>query len=114
MGENVIEGRYHPRSGKQEEDWELFLDGKKLDPKRSLGVLNHSPDGFAYGYGGSAPAQAALAIMLEATNDEDLAVRLHHSLAADVLARQPMHGDFTATLDLARWVAEQEREVPAP
>ena len=43
---------------------EIYLDGKYLDPARSQKAWNHSPDGFNWGYGGSGPAQLALAIML--------------------------------------------------
>lgn len=47
--------------------WEtrsIYVNGKWLDPKPSQKVYNHSPDGFNWGYGGSGPAQLALAIML--------------------------------------------------
>ena len=40
---------------------------KKLDLRVSQKVRNHSPTGFNYGYGGSGPAQTALAILLEHT-----------------------------------------------
>ena len=43
----------------------VWLDGKELLPDDSQAYRNHSPDGFAWGYGGSGPAQLALAIMLE-------------------------------------------------
>ena len=45
----------------------VTLDGDWLDPKPSQKVSNHSPDGFNWGYGGSGPAQLALAIMLKLT-----------------------------------------------
>jgi hypothetical protein len=37
-------------------------DGKSLDPCNWL--INHSPDGFNWGYSGSGPAQLALAILV--------------------------------------------------
>jgi hypothetical protein len=43
----------------------VWLDGKLLTPEDSQTYRNHSPDGFSWGYGGSGPAQLALAIMLE-------------------------------------------------
>lgn len=46
---------------------EVYLDGQYLDPKPSQKMRNHSPDGFNWGYGGSGPAQLALAIMLKLT-----------------------------------------------
>ena len=39
---------------------------KFLDPAASQRLHNHSPDGFEWGYGGSGPAQLALAILLDA------------------------------------------------
>jgi hypothetical protein len=42
-----------------------MLNGKELKPARSLKLINHSPDGFFWGYSGSAPSQLAFAILLE-------------------------------------------------
>lgn len=53
---------------------EVWLNGRKLNPKRSLKKVNHSPDGFNWGYGGSGPAQLALAICLRLFDDEGLQV----------------------------------------
>lgn len=36
-----------------------------LDPKPSQELYNHSPDGFNWGYLGSCPSQASLAILLD-------------------------------------------------
>lgn len=49
------------------------VDGKPLSPARSQRVRNHSPDGFNWSYGGSGPAQLALAILLDFTGDRELA-----------------------------------------
>lgn len=43
----------------------VTVNGKPLDPMLSLSVRNHSPTGFEWGYGGSGPAQLALAILLD-------------------------------------------------
>jgi len=59
----------HILEGNKERD--VWLDGIYLSPKRSQKVWNHSPDGFNWGYGGSGPAQLALAIMLELTGKPD-------------------------------------------
>jgi hypothetical protein len=45
----------------------VLLDGMILLPDESYKVHTHSPDGFNWGYGGSGPAQLALAILLELT-----------------------------------------------
>ena len=44
----------------------------QLSLEKSLQVVNHSPDGFQWGYSGSGPAQLAAAILNEITGDPDL------------------------------------------
>jgi hypothetical protein len=51
----------------------VLVNGRPLDPLPSQAVWNHSPDGFEWGYGGSGPAQLALAILLHATGDAERA-----------------------------------------
>jgi hypothetical protein len=43
---------------------EVMVNGQPLEPELSLKLRNHSPTGFEWGYGGSGPAQLALAILL--------------------------------------------------
>ena len=50
---------------------DIWVNGKKLSPKKSQKIRNHSPDGFNWGYGGSGPAQLALAICLELFGSPD-------------------------------------------
>lgn len=52
-------------------------DDDLLSPVPSQNLWNHSPDGFNWGYGGSGPAQLALALLYDATEDGDVAVRYH-------------------------------------
>jgi hypothetical protein len=52
-------------------------DGKPLSPVPSQKLYNHSPDGFQWGYRGSGFAQLALALLLDATGDPELSVRLY-------------------------------------
>lgn len=47
------------------DDRRVELNGVPLKPEKSQQVINHSPDGFNWGYPGSGPAQLALAILLE-------------------------------------------------
>lgn len=49
----------------------VWVDDKALSPAESFKVRTHSPNGFEAGYGGSGPAQLALAIMLEVLSDEE-------------------------------------------
>jgi len=43
----------------------VFVNGKEIQPESSRLLRDHSPDGFAWGYHGSGPAQCALGICLE-------------------------------------------------
>jgi hypothetical protein len=54
-----------------------------------LDLLNHSPTGFSWGYGGSGPAQLALALLADALADDDRAVRLHQEFKFKVVACWP-------------------------
>jgi hypothetical protein len=55
----------------------VWVNGKELLPGPSQVLRNHSPDGFNWGYGGSGPAQLALAIILHEYNDEELAQEVY-------------------------------------
>ena len=54
--------------------WVIDENGerKPLNPRREL--RNHSPTGFEWGYGGSGPAQLALAILAEHLGDDRAAL----------------------------------------
>jgi hypothetical protein len=73
-------------------------DGKFINPSYSLRVVNHSPTGFCWGYGGSGPAQLALAILLEHfKGDQVRAKELYQDFKFKVIARLPMDEDFQLT-----------------
>lgn len=72
--------------------------GKTLNLEASLRVVNHSPTGFCWGYGGSGPAQLALAILLDHFNgDKERALALYQDFKFKVIARLPMDEDFVLT-----------------
>lgn len=54
-----------------------------------LDHVNHSPDGFAWGYGGSGPAQLAYAILFDVTNDADKSQQFYQDYKWAVVARLP-------------------------
>lgn len=95
---------------------------KRLDPR--LDLVNHSPTGFNWGYGGAGPAQLALALLADylATRPDEiiriaekfddgdvdprrfsladrLAARLHQDFKWEVTARLPDDADWTLTDD---------------
>lgn len=79
----------------------VFLNGRILTPDASQKVYNHSPDGFSWGYGGSGPAQLALAILLKASNgDEKYAMRNYQEFKRRVIAPLPFGGNFDINVEL--------------
>lgn len=84
--------------------FEVLRDGKRFAPTRSLRVINHSPCGFAWGYGGSGPAQFALALLLDVTGDKDLAMRYYQAFKWDVVAKLPDAGWELTSESVLAWV----------
>jgi hypothetical protein len=71
--------------------WEtnqVWIDDRELLPEHSLQVRNHSPTGFSWGYGGSGPAQLALALLLELTTTE-MALLWYQDVKWQIIAKLP-------------------------
>lgn len=68
----------------------VTVDGDLLDPRHDL--LNHSPDGFDWGYCGSGPAQLALAILADHLNNDIQAINLYERFKWAVIAGLPKVG----------------------
>lgn len=81
-----------------EADVTVHDDGavRRLDPRYDL--VNHSPDGFEWGYGGSGPAQLSLALCADALGDGPKALRVYQYFKANVIARLPQP-EFQMTVD---------------
>jgi hypothetical protein len=67
-----------------------------LKPGFEHGV-RHSPDGFAWGYPGSGPAQLAFAMCLYVLKDADRAKKVYQRFKAGVIAALPMEKEWTMT-----------------
>ncbi len=63
----------------------VTVNGRPLNPRQDL--WNHSPTGFEWGYGGSGPAQLALALLADHLSDDDEASVLHQDFKRAVVAR---------------------------
>ena len=72
------------------------VDGRPLNPR--LDLWNHSPTGFEWGYGGSGPAQLALALLADHLGDDHEAVVLHQEFKRVVVAFLDRRG-WTFTRD---------------
>ncbi len=89
-------------------DREVHVDGKWLSPQYSQSIHNHSPDGFMWGYGGSGPAQLALAILLLYT-DRDVAIKNYQIFKHEVIASLPQT-DFDTEINIAPYIQHGEEE----
>lgn len=77
----------------------VTVNGRPLNPR--LDLWNHSPTGFEWGYGGSGPAQLALALLADHLSDDEQAVRLHQEFKFRVVAKLP-HGGWTLSSEQVR------------
>ena len=76
---------------------------RPLNLQRSLLIANKSPTGFEWGYGGSGPAQLALAILLDALDDRDQAERLYQAFKWAKVAGYPQHGFVMTEDEVLAW-----------
>lgn len=93
-------------------DWRAFIEddeGSKPLPIR-LDLANHSPDGFAWGYSGSGPAQLALALLADAVGDA-VALKLYQRFKSEVVASWPQNGAWTYSRAKAREWAKSRLDI---
>jgi len=72
------------RGQRTDEGVMVTVNGLPLNPRRDL--HNHSPDGFNWGYGGSGPAQLALAILADHLDNDGLALTNYQAFKSAVIA----------------------------
>ena len=101
----VLKCRRAPTSG----DPIVTLGGKLLRPDYSQEVRNLSREGFGWGYRGAAPAQMALAVLLEVTYTEE-ALRLYQPFKERFVA--PMHyiGGEMPVATIKSWLEDKRAE----
>lgn len=63
-----------------------------------LDLRDHSPTGFQWGYGGSGPAQLALAILADYLGDEQ-ALEIYQSFKWKVIAKLPRGKQWELTVE---------------
>lgn len=90
---------------------EVFIHDRPLPLKESLKSYPRSPLGFSWGYKGAGPAQLAYAILLDYTNDPDLALAYHHYFKDDVISKLPYGRDFELPLSYVQaWLDNLDDE----
>lgn len=98
----------------QENWYQTWKDGEVFSPSRSLKIRNHSPDGFAWGYCGSGPAQLALGILLEVT-DRATAELLYQDFKNSVISMLPKEKSSTWELtseQVKDWLKKSDSPSP--
>jgi hypothetical protein len=83
-------GHYSVAGDPLSDDVVTVTDGagtRALDPR--LDLRNHSPTGFAWGYGGSGPSQLALALCADALGDDDVALGVYQAFKSATVAGWP-------------------------
>jgi hypothetical protein len=81
----------------------------RLPVEPSLKLRNHSPDGFEWGYGGSGPAQLALALILQVTGSDKIALDYYQQFKFEFVARVPKDG-LRFTTEVIRRFLERQKE----
>ena len=90
---------------------EVEVEGQPLNPR--LDLWNHSPTGFEWGYGGSGPAQLALALLADHLGNDDEAVRLHQEFKAVVIAGLPRGQWVLTSLEIQQAIERLKDGGPA-
>lgn len=86
----------------------VYMDKRKLPLKPSLKIVNKSPAGFNWGYGGSGPAQLSAAILNKffKTNTllhKAIVLELYQDFKNVFIATLPQ-GSFEATIHIKKWL----------
>jgi hypothetical protein len=90
---------------------------RRLPIASSLRLFRHSPTGFEWGYGGSGPAQLALAILLDyatGRHSKTWAVTHHQAFKWHFVANWPREGFTLQTEAIEVWECSLEAKVAAP
>ena len=80
----------------------VYEDGHEESIPERQDLVNHSPTGFCWGYGGSGPAQAALAMLAHyfanvnggKEKGDRLALTFYQGFKSTIISRLPMDQDF--------------------
>lgn len=81
---------------------EVAVEGHPLNPR--LDLVNYSPSGFEWGYGGSGPAQLALALLSDHLANDTEAVSLHQEFKRVVVAQLRYRGWELTSEQMDAWL----------
>jgi hypothetical protein len=83
----------------------VTVDNRPLRKRTDL--RNHSPTGFEWGYAGSGPAQLALAILADASGNDELALSLYQAFKSRIVTRMPESGWVIGQRRVLQWIEKQ-------
>ena len=93
-----------------------FSAGESHESSRPLPLhleaRKHSPTGFAWGYGGSGPAQLALALLIDATGDQNLDLEHYQDFKWQFVAGWGASWSITAK-EIREFLAAQNKQAHA-
>jgi hypothetical protein len=101
--------RYHGKS--EHSVFVLDEDGRRRSLQKRTDLANHSPTGFSWGYGGSGPAQLALALLADAVDDET-ALEHYDEFKWDVVAELPASWTLTRE-EIVAWIDQRTDDADA-
>ena len=70
-------------------------------------LINHSPTGFSWGYNGSGPAQLALAILADATKNDNLAMDIYQEFKKSVVSQLPIEWELSRE-EILEWIHNRQ------
>ena len=82
----------------------MIVGIERLRPR--LDLRRHSPTGFEWGYGGSGPAQLALAILATWSHNDGFALKHYQDFKFRVIGRLPHEAWELTGEDIQRAIAE--------
>lgn len=105
--DNMFSGDFR-RSAPVGRQRRVTINGRELPTHTDL--CRHG-DGFAWGYDGSGPAQLALAILVEATDDRALALVAHQRFKREVISELGQEEPWSMSAATVReWVRTQLKD----
>ena len=79
-----------------------------LSAAPSQKLINHSPNGFNWGYGGSGLSQLALGLLLHVTSDSHLSLRHYQQFKWEIVANLPGTWELTET-SILEWIEQSKK-----
>ncbi len=92
---------------------QVCVNGRKRDLRPRNDIRNHSPTGFEWGYGGSGPAQLALALVADCCG-ASLAIPPIYQRVKMIVASLPHEGWTLTEAQIRDAVEKAKREADLP